>query len=122
MLLDLRYRHKSTSHATHGELKSMSDPETEAAQKSVTKAMAMGMPVEPSVDDKGAHCRHKATCAPTSFASQAEGLTKTGKAKPVRVEKETFASKIPMKWAVAGGHATTYVARPLLLFCHLLWA
>lgn len=108
------------AHATHSELKSMSDPENEALQKSVTKAMAMGMPAEPSVDDKGTHRRHKANCAPTSFACQAEGLTKNGKAKPVRVEKDTFASKIPMKWAVAGGHATTYVARPLLHFWHLV--
>lgn len=113
----LHCRHKSTTHAVHSELKSMGDPEKEALQKSVTKAMAMGMPVETAVDKKGFHCPHKATCAPTSFSRQAEGLARPRKAKPVRVEKDTFASKIPMKWAVAGGHATTYVACPLLLLC-----
>ena len=90
----------------------MSDPEIEALQKSVTKAMAMGMPA-PKQDYNSIPCHHKATCAPVSLANQEKGLANHVQVKPVRILKDTFESKIPMKWPVAGGHSTTYVARSL---------
>eukprot|EP00892_Ulva_mutabilis_P011736 jgi/Ulvmu1/8935/UM005_0026.1 len=100
-------RHKSTTHSTHSALKSMSEPYYEALQKDLTKAMAMGMPVEPAIASSS-QCPHKANWAPSSLDRQAKDLAQPGRAKPVLIDKDTFASKIPMKWPVAGGHSTTY--------------
>lgn len=105
-------RHRSTTHATHSELKSLSDPYYEALQKDVTKAMAMGVPAEPAMAASGAQCCHKVTCRPSTLNSQAEELTQPAKAQLVLVDKDTFASKVPMKWAVAGNHTTAYVVCP----------
>lgn len=102
-------RNKPVSHLLHCPQKPITEPYFEEMQKSVTKIKTMGPPAD-----------IKLRCIPHRVRPQScGGVPRTAAKKSkapggaVRLDPDTFRSKIPMKWHVGGGPvASNYQVRP----------
>jgi hypothetical protein len=89
----------------------LTDAYFEDLQKQITRIKAMGPPKEVT---KKSLVPHKATFAPSSFSSGEAQLQRRAGSSNM-TDKETFKSKIPMKWPVAGTNKSTYTVRCVCL-------